>query len=172
MSVDETLNLIWPTAWVVAIRIPLHATTTPPTNIDEECLTTGEAVRQMQIYVIDTVIEEDRRFAEEMTDSGLVTADADSRRRKAGVATYVNIPVRSSSIARTKLDHRSCAPLVPTPAICQAHDDNACARRSTVSCEHQQGVPNLCLHRKQRDEGDSQPLHAGQRARQQQRCRM
>ena len=103
MSVDETLNLIWPTPWVVAIRIPLHATTTPPTNIDEEGLTTGEAVRQMQFYVIDTVVEEDSRFAEEMTDGGLVTVDADSRRRETGVATYVNIPMQSSSIARKNL---------------------------------------------------------------------
>ena len=103
MSVDETLNLIWPTARVVAIRIPLHATTTPPTDIDEERLTTREAVRQMQIYVIDTVIEEDRRLAEETTDGGLVTTDADSCRRKTGVATYINIPMPSSSIARENL---------------------------------------------------------------------
>ena len=113
MSVDKTLNLIWPQAWIVAVRIPLHAATTPPTNIDEECLATVEAVRQMQIHVVDLVIEEDRRFAEQMTDSGLVTADADSRRRKAGVATYVDIPVQSNTVARKYLTieavHHRCA---------------------------------------------------------------
>ena len=103
MSVDETLNLIWPTAWIVAVRIPLHAATTPPTNIDEKCLATVEAFRQIQTHVVDLVIEEDRRFAQHITDSGLVTADADSRKRMAGVATYVDMPAQSNWVARKYL---------------------------------------------------------------------
>ena len=52
-----------------------------------------EAIRQMQIHVIDLVMKEDGVLAQKIGDSGLVTADADSRERMAGVATDVDMPV-------------------------------------------------------------------------------
>ena len=93
MSVDETLNLIRPKAWIVAVSIPLEAIATSPINVDEESLATMEAIRQMQIHVIDLVIKEDGGFAQKIADSGLVTPDADSRERMAGVASYIDMPV-------------------------------------------------------------------------------
>ena len=99
MSVDETPNLIRPKAWIVAVSIPLEAIATSPINVDEESLATVEAIRQMQIHVIDLVIEEDRRFAHQIADSSLVTVDADSRERMTQVATHVDMPVPSNIVA-------------------------------------------------------------------------
>ena len=93
MSGDETLNLIRPKAWSAAVSIPLKAIATSPINDDEESLATVEAIRQMQIHVIDLVMKEDGGFAQKIADSGLVTSGADSRKRMAGVATDVDMPV-------------------------------------------------------------------------------
>ena len=97
-AVDEALNLSRPQAWVVAVCIPLAAMAASPINIDEESLATVEAVRQVQIHVIDLTIEEECWFAQQITDSGFVTADADSCRRESRIATHVDESVPSSPI--------------------------------------------------------------------------